>query len=237
MLSCALVRLVSSVFLASILALAAGCGSDPRPEEPAGTTAAAPDFPPAMAGSESFDEGRIVVQVTLGLPTHFRPVEDGKPHRDGDTSGSHHGGGHRSGGGMGGGFAGGAYPGGMQGGGEGPPSDSPSNGNLARTNLTGSNLPPAQLKLHLQNTSATDAVSCEVVDFSSSLGNFAVYPSRYQIEVGQTLDSETMTSRLGVEGSDIPVHVALKIHSKVEQKVVTLHLLPKPDHPAATSGH
>ena len=127
-------------------------------------------------------------------------------------------------------MGGGGYPG-LEGSGEG--SGGNSGDNSPRPVVTGSTLPPAQLKLHLRNMSATDAVTCEVVDFNSSLGNFAVYPSSYQIEAAQSVSSEIMTSRLGVEGSDIPVTVALRVHGQVEKKVITLHLLPVADKPTA----
>jgi hypothetical protein len=86
--------------------------------------------------------------------------------------------------------------------------------------------------LHLQNNSATEAVSCEVEDFNSTLGNFAVFPSTYQLGAGQSATSETMTSRLGVESSEIPVTVALRIQGKVEKKVITLHQIPPVGKPA-----
>lgn len=98
--------------------------------------------------------------------------------------------------------------------------------------MRGSTLPPAQLKLHLKNNSATDAVSCEVADFNSALGNFAVFPSTYQLAAGQSAISETMTSRLGVESTEIPVTVALRIQGKVEKKVITLHQIQPLAEPA-----
>ena len=92
----------------------------------------------------------------------------------------------------------------------------------------GSNLPAAQLKLYLQNTSTTEAVACEVVDFNSALGNFAVFPSQYQLAAGQSAVSEMMTSRLGVDSDEIAVTVALRFGDHVEKKIVILHLLPPP---------
>ncbi|MEO6992634.1 MAG: hypothetical protein ABI273_03295, partial [Lacunisphaera sp.] len=148
----------------------------------------------------------------------------------GQHSGGHHGGG-RHGGGMGGGGgmgSEGGYPG-VDGSGE---SGHQGDDDAPRPVVTGSTLPPAQLKLHLKNTSATEAVSCEVEDFNSALGNFAVFPSTYQLAAGQSAISETMTSRLGVEGTEIPVTVALSIQGKVEKKVITLRLIPSPTKPA-----
>jgi len=212
-------RFVAVISASVWLALTAGCTSDPRPEN-RDASVAVPDYPPVMAGTENFGDGSLVVQVTLGVPSSFRPGD-----KDGRRGSGAHAGrrsGHRSGGGMG---AGG--PPASAEGGEGPPEAGP--------RLTGSTLPPAQLKLHLRNNSATDAVDCEVIDFNSSLGNFAVFPDRYRIAAGQSAVSETMTSRLGVEGAEIPVTVALRVHDHVEKKVITLRLLPVPAKPVAAA--
>jgi hypothetical protein len=174
-----------------------------------------PDYPTAMTGNDNFVGGKVAVEITLGMPTNFHPGKDGG--RKGDSGGG--GGGHRKGGG-------GHRGGGMGGyGGEGP-SGGESEDGTPRPQIVGSTLPPAQLKLHLKNTTTGESVSCEVVDFSSSLGNFAVFPATYQLEPGQAAISETMTSRLGVEGTTIPVTVGVRVRGgEVERKVVTLHLI------------
>ena len=127
--------------------------------------------------------------------------------------------------------AGGAYQGGTDGMGDGPRDASTGDDDHPRAAVMGSTLPPAQLKLHLRNTSASDAVACEVVDFSSTLGNFAVFPSTYKLEAGQSAVSETMTSRLGVEGSEIPMTVAVRTNGQVEKKVIMVRLLPGVEKP------
>ena len=221
-------RLLAALPVALWLGFSAGCNSDPRPEKTGGMPGVIPDYPTAMSGTENFDGDKIGVEITLGVPSDYRP---GKESVHGGASGSHSGGhrsgGRHSGGGMGaaGGYAGSA------GGGEGPALEGTS-GNDSPRPLMGSTLPPAQLKLHLWNRSTTEAVACEVVDFNSTLGNFAVFPSSYKIEAGQAVSSETMTSRLGVEGSEIPVTVALRVHGQVERKVILLHTVPLPDKPA-----
>ena len=219
-----LLRLPASISIGLCLALVAGCSSDT--ERPAKMPAVIPEYPTVMSGTGNFADGKVVVEVTLGLPTDFRPgKEGGKSGGSGADGGSHSG--HHGGGRHSGGTGGSGYPGGSDGAGA-------SGDDSSRPALMGSTLPPAQLKLHLRNTSSADAVACEVVDFNSSLGNFAVFPSRYQIEAGQSATSEMMTSRLGVEGSDIPVTVALRIHDQVERQVIALHLLPVSDQPAPT---
>ena len=101
-------------------------------------------------------------------------------------------------------------------------------GRTPRSGGMGSSQPPVQLKLHFQNTSTTDAISCEVLDFKSVLGDFAVFPAKYEIAAGQSAVSEIMTSRLGAATDDIPVTVALRIGDHVEKKIITLQLLPPP---------
>ena len=215
-----LFRLPFFISLGLWLALGAGCSSEPRPERSGGPAGPTADYPTVMSGIEGFSDGKIVVEVTLGLPTDFRPGKDGSRRGGGSHSGQH--GGRRSGGMSAGGYSGSDANGNSNG----------SDDDGPRSNVTGSTLPPAQLKIHLRNASTTDSVACEIVDFNSSLGNFAVYPSRYQIEPGQAASSEIMTSRLGVEGSDIPVTVAIRVRDQVEKKVITLHLLPVADKPA-----
>ena len=220
------IRLAVATSFALCLVFAAGCSSDSHPERPENAAIVVPDYPPTMTGSEAFANGKIVVEVSLGMPTNFHAGKDGGQGGSGGHHGSggggHHGGGRHGGGGMGNG----GYPG-VEGSGENDSGGS-SDEDTPRPVVVGSTLPPAQLKLHLKNTSATEAVSCEVTDFNSNLGNFAVFPSTYQLAAGQSATSETMTSRMGVASDDIPVTVALRIHGQVESKVITLHLIPVP---------
>ncbi len=220
--------LVVSTSFAVCLAFVAGCNSDSYSDRPDNAAIVVPDYPPAMTGTENFADGKIAVEVTLGLPTHFHPGKDGE--HGGSSGGGQHSGSHRGGGRHSGGVGSeGGYPG-VEGSGE--SGREIGSDDAPRPVVTGSTLPPAQLKLHLKNNSATDAVSCEVEDFNSTLGNFAVFPSTYQLAAEQSATSETMTSRLGVEGTEIPVTVALRIQGKVEKKVITLHLIPPPAKPA-----
>jgi len=229
-------RLLSVFLPAGLLLAFAACSSDSdRPEMP---LHAIPDYPTTMAGSESFADGRLTAQVTFGQsigrgsrPENGGSDNAGSPHADGGSSsggGHHHGGGGMGGGGMGGGMGGGSRPEGMGG-------DNSPSGNAAprRGGLAGG--PGIQIKLHLTNTSATDTVSCEVLDFKSSLGDFAVFPAKYQLAAGQAAVSETMTSQLGLTSAEIPVTVDLLIGNHRETKVVMVRLLPQEPEKAPTS--
>ena len=189
-----------------VFALVTGCSSEA--DRPAPPLAADVELTPIMAGTETFADGHILVKVTLAMPSNYHAGKEGSgPGGPGAGHQKIH---HR----------------GEQAGADTPAAPSEDN---APPRVVGSTLPPAQLKLYLQNSSA-DAVKCEVTDFNSYLGNFAVYPSRYQIEAGQTVASEIMTSRLGVEGREIPVTVGLRVGDHTERKIVTLRALdPSPD--------
>ncbi len=190
---------------ALLLALSAGCSSEA--ERPAPPLAANVELTPIMVGTETFADGRITAKVTLAMPSNYHGGKEGSgPGGPGTGHQRIH---HR----------------GDQAGADAPPAPSEDN---APPRLVGSTLPPAQLKLYLLNNSTSDAVKCEVTDFNSYLGNFAVYPSRYQVEAGQTAASEIMTSRLGVEGGEISVTVGLRVGDHTEHKVVTLRLLNPP---------
>jgi hypothetical protein len=199
------------------LGFATGCSSDSHPDHEGPINI--PDYPTAMTGSENFLDGKVAVEVTLGMPTDFHPGKgDSRSGGSGGAGGGHRhggGGGHRGGGGMGGYGAGDQAPAGD------------SDDDTPRPRVVGSTLPPAQLKIHLKNTTNGETISCEVADFSSSLGNFAVYPATYKLEAGQSATSETMTSRLGVESSTIPVTVGVRSgNGEIERKVLTLRLIP-----------
>jgi len=222
-------RRLAALPLSLLLAFAAGCSSESdQPEVP---LHAMPEFPPSLAGTENFADGQLAVQVTLGLPTGHSGKADKEGKADsgagGGTHAGRHGGGHGRGG-MGGGEG---QSSGMEGSGS-PDSSVRSEGGESSgargPQPMASNQPPAQLKLHFQNTSATDAISCEVLDFKSALGDFAVFPAKYQIAAGSSAASEVMTSRLGVTSPEIPVTVVLRLGDRVEKKIVVLRLLPPP---------
>jgi len=220
-------RLLNSISIGVWFAFATGCNSDSHSENRVGPSAVVTDYPPSMAGVENFADGKLAIQVTLGLGSAFRPDQDSEHPGGGSHGSGRRGRGHRNGGGPGAG----PPPAEAEDGGRSSSTDSPS------SHITGSTLPSAQFKLHLQNTSTTESITCEVEDFNSALGNFAVFPGRYELKPGESASSETMTSRLGVEGDGIPVTVAVRVHDHLEKKVITLHLLPIPaKSPATESG-
>jgi hypothetical protein len=227
-------RLIASLIPAGFLLVLAACNSEPdRPEPP---LHAMPEFPPIMAGTETFADGRLAVRVTMAVPTGHGFGQGGEA-AGGSPSGRHGGGGGRRGGGnlsmgmgmggggegraggMGGGMGGDSHPEGMGPSGDAGPRRGPMVGGQSMV----------QLKLHFTNTSATDAVSCEVLDFKSALGDFAVFPAKYQVAAGESAASEIMTSQLGLNSAEIPVTVVLRIGDHKETKVVTVRLLPKPE--------
>lgn len=208
-------RVAVAISLVALLSLA-GCSSSNETDRPTPPVAETRDLPPTMAGTENFADGKITVKVTLALPGYYHGGKeadqpDGSSHHGGGGGGRHHGG---------------------QGGGDAPSTPAGESSDDAGPHLSGSNLPPAQLKISLQNNSANESAKCEVTDFNSSLGDFAVFPSRYEIEAGQSASSEAMTSRLGVEGSEIAVTVGLQVDGHSESKVVTLRLLKPAEEPA-----
>lgn len=83
----------------------------------------------------------------------------------------------------------------------------------------GSPLPPVTLHLKLHNT-GKDAVSVEVIDFDSDLGNFAVHPSVLSLAPDQTSEPDAMVSQLGVSSDIIPVKVTLRIGKAKESQLV-----------------
>lgn len=210
----ALLRWLALFSLGTWLALTVGCSSDSRPQRPPCPPAVITDYPPVMAGTENFAEGKILVEVTLAMPSTFRPGSGDSKRGDSASRPGRHGRG-RHGSGM--------SPDGPLGEDDAPDREE---GERPQATIRGSTLPAAQLKIRLKNTAAADPVAVEVTDFNSSLGNFAVFPSKYQIGAGQSVSSETMTSRLGVQGSEIPVTVALRFNGQVEKKVILLRLLP-----------
>ncbi len=95
-------------------------------------------------------------------------------------------------------------------------------------NNVGSPLPPVTLRLKLTSLLNTTAL-VEVVDFSSDLGNFAVYPSILALAPNQTAEPEPMISQLGVTSDEIPVKVSLRLEKKLESRTIMVkNLLDQP---------
>jgi len=201
-------------FLLGIALTVAGCGGDDHPRHHDHEAMGTPPAPhPVMHGTQSYFNGKIVVEATLGEGQHAGAGDKNAPESDGENGGNggrghghhgHHGGGGEEGDAGGGGYLGG---GGMQ----------------------ESHLPPVTLRLHITNTGD---IPIEVTfnGCDSALGNFVVMPEKLTIPAGQSAEPDPMRSLLGVPADEIPIELSLAAAGKSEKKTVTLRL----DQPTAT---
>ena len=83
----------------------------------------------------------------------------------------------------------------------------------------GSPMPPVTIRFSVENTSA-EALSVNIMDFNSDLGNFAVHPDVLKLAAGQKISPDPMISQLGVTSDEIPVQVRLKLGTKSETQTV-----------------
>jgi len=211
------------ILTATMIALPfTGCSSDPaeyRTEGPAHRRA----HTPPLAGKETFFDGQITAELTVGHGPGFAE----KPAKEGDEPSperKRHGGGggfHMGGGGGEGGH--GRHQGGdseMGGGPEGMP-DRVERQQLSNMRHAANPNPPVMIHLRFTNNSATRA-DLLVADFLSPLGNFVVEPEKLSLEPGQTLEVEPMTSRLVGEISGATVTLALRLAGHGEKKNIVL---------------
>jgi hypothetical protein len=99
----------------------------------------------------------------------------------------------------------------------------PEGGDEPAPRISESSLPPVQLDLRLTNH--TDAIiEVQVAQFDSELGNFAVKPSKIPVPANGSADADSMTSRLGVTASVIPLTVELRAGGKRETQSLSLHV-------------
>jgi hypothetical protein len=91
-------------------------------------------------------------------------------------------------------------------------------------NQIGSPLPPVTLHIKVLNTQKS-AVSVEIEDFDSDLGNFAVEPAIVVATPGQTVEPNPMVSQLGVTSDEIPVKVSLRLAGKRETQTILVRSL------------
>ena len=85
-------------------------------------------------------------------------------------------------------------------------------------------LPPVTLHLILINT-GDQPLTATVTDFNSDLGNFVIYPDTLVVPAGQTAEPTAMVSQLGVSSDEIPVTVAVRLGRTKETHVVVLRNL------------
>jgi len=82
-------------------------------------------------------------------------------------------------------------------------------------------LPPVTLHLILINT-GDQQLTATVTDFNSDLGNFVIYPDTLVVPAGQTAEPTAMVSQLGVSSDEIPVTVTVKLGKAKETHAVVL---------------
>lgn len=176
---------------------------------------------PPMAATETFFDGKVIAHLTLA---GSNGREGGGSGGDDSGGGGRHG---RGGGRHGGGGSGGGRHGGSRGGSE----DASGSGEIVQqAHHYESMMPAVMLHLRLENTSA-DAVTVEVRDLNSELGDFAVKPDTLTIAPGQSGEPDDMQSLLGVDTYEMPVTLALRIGDKTETKVLTLKPVTPPAAP------
>ena len=219
------------VALAFLLGLAS-CESDRgsrRGPPGAGIGGGAPPAPaPDMEAHGMFFAGQVEAEVVLGragFEAHDAAKADAQGGGEGrGRSGFSMGGGGGGGGRRGGGGGGGGRRGG--GGDEGPAAGgAPGSGDgTPAVRIVASNLPPVRLHLRLTNH-GTVPFDIEVPDFDSDLGNFVVQPPKILLLPNQPIETNPMTSTLGVKSDEIPLTVAIRANGRTEKQVLILRIV------------
>ena len=177
---------------------------------------------PRMEAQGTFFDGQILVEALLARAgVKWSRTDAGD---SGSTGGDGGRGGSRGGMHMGGGGGRRGGHGGGRGGGGGEAGEGGSAGTQAPP-IHAINQAPIVLRLRLTNHGAAPA-AIAVIDFDSSLGDFAVQPESITVNPGDAVEAEPMVSRLGVTTTEIPVTVKLRTGDRTEQQVITLHVVP-----------
>ena len=212
----------------SLLVFAGGCASDsdgPR------TSGARRKPPTPLAGHEKFFDGKILAEIQVGSDGMPEPGAGGeRGGSGGEARGARRGGGggrmRMSGGGgtgMGGDvsgsvpFGGGGREG-REGGAMGP-----------RPAMMGGR--PVLIHLRFTNQGAT-AVTVQILDFVSALGNFVVRPDHVTVEPGQSVETDPMSSELAGEIGGTDATLRLRVGNQTEKKTFALAIVPPPEPPA-----
>ena len=208
-------RLRPAALCGLLFLLLAGCesGPDRRAMEEARRAV------PPMAASDTFFQGKVLAQLTLGNTAGERVPGKG-PGGRGGKGGPSIGGSSMASASMGGGRHRGG--GESMGGGEGRPEqyDADSSEEL-RPRYADSPMPPAMLRLRLENQSDA-TLTVEITDLDSELGNFATRPDKFTLEPGTVGEPGAMQSLLGVESLALPVKLTLRVAGKAETKTLVL---------------
>lgn len=200
-----------------------GCSDHPPKSNLRAEQMAAANAKPTMLAQDSYFDGKLLVEASLGQGFGGRG-EHGDGPIAGQHSGGHHGGGMR--GGPGGGPDG-AGPGGDMGG---PGGEEMAGGRGGRLALQASSLPPVALRLRLTNQSK-ETIEITFVLCKSVLGDFAVRPEKLTLTPGQTIEPDPMRSSMGLTTSELVLRVSLKMAGATEQKDLVLKSdAPDKDH-------
>ncbi|MBK9989418.1 MAG: hypothetical protein IPP19_01465 [Verrucomicrobia bacterium] len=206
------------LFAAAIFSFT-GCSDQPPKPNLRAEQMAAANAKPAMLAQDSYFDGKLLVEASLGQGFGARGEHGGVP-GDGYHGGVHHGGGMR--GGPGGG------PGGDMGG---PGGEEMAGGRNSHLTLQASSLPPVALRLRLTNQSKENIVVTFVL-CKSELGDFAVRPEKLTLAPGETIEPDPMRSSMGLTTSELVLEVSLRMAGVVEKK----NLILKPVAPEKTSS-
>lgn len=211
-----------------LVLLSAGCSSDPGPGRRGGPAGVRAKPPAPMAGEDTFFDGRILAEIHVGT--------DGMPEVAPNGSGPNGGGEgrRRRGGGSGrmsvaggtGGFGGNIAGGVPFGEGGGPPRDFGGPPGPGPRPMMGGGRP---VMIHLRFTNhGTAPVELQIADFLSPLGNFVVRPEKLNLEPGQSLETEPMTSQLAGAFSEVTATLVLRLDDRAEKRSFSLKSLPAP---------
>jgi len=220
----------TAVFLRAALALGlavavAGCASDNwapgrEPERKGPPRAPVPD----IAGEAQFFSGRIETELSLGR-SEFPPRETARrDNRRRDPSSGPFQPDQSVDARMGSGRRGAGRPA--------VPTSDPREGPRAARGtgaapMRAAGEAPVQLRLRLTNH-GPEPVEVEVTDFDSRVGNFVVQPRRIVVGAGESVETDPMTSELGVDAAEIPVSVGLRINGELQKQTVVLRVKPSP---------
>jgi hypothetical protein len=209
-----------------LLALAAGCSSDPGPGRRGGPAGARAKPPAPMTGQDTFFGGLILAEIQVGpdgMPA-AAPAGNGNVGGGEDRRRRGGGSGRMSVAGGTGGF-GGNIGGGVPFGEGGRPSRDFGGAPAAGPRpMMGGGRP---VMIHLRFTNhGTAAVELQIVDFLSPLGNFVVRPEKLTLEPGQSLETEPMTSQLAGAFTEVTATLALRLDGRAEKRSFPLKAVP-----------
>jgi hypothetical protein len=220
---------------AASLALIVGC-QERRPTDELAKAVTMGERPVAMKGTASFFNGKVVATVTISRGIGRGRKAAAAKEADEATKIKKSNSGENAFLGGGDGTGGGSSPeqvdqhrgilGSLRGGGDkNEMADISSMDNdeamayLRAKAAVGSPMPPVTIRLSIENTS-TEAISVNIMDFNSDLGNFAVHPDVLKLAAGQKISPDPMISQLGVTSDEIPVQIRLKIGTKSDTQTV-----------------